>query len=301
MNADTLERYDRCRRLVAWDLQYVNFRLSPIRALYLALDEGLTGGDAENKLMELAANPGLDLEGADVYALAKHYAALAATLTTYLRDTPWVKTQPVQNWTTQCYDSGQELRRVVLVDRWNDQRKMSEIRSWRTVAETSMLNRPMLINFIVIGSTIEGRRVSPWTRTVAHPVSKQIRFAKKSHKIDGFAASWVPVWRENWEGSTLEWLAGMQKDGVFTELVHSVRVPVSPRRDDIVRDINRISDAIASLPRNPPMTRSACYQRTPCRYVDVCHSPKGGTPADHGWFPLSELENPVQATEKSVV
>jgi hypothetical protein len=295
MNADTLERFDRCRRLVAWDSQYLNLRISPIRALYLALASGLTGDEkaAENRIMELAAQPGIDVEGDDQYALAKHYAALATILTTYLRatDAAWVPIPAEAGWNTDCYDAGKELRRIVLVDRWNDVRKMSEIRSWRTVAETSKFNKPMLLNFLVIGASHESRRISPWSRTLAHPRSKQIRFAKKSHKSDGFAESWTPVWRENWEGPILDWLGAMQSDGVFADLVHSIRVPVSPRRDEILKDILRIEREIGSLPANPPMTRSACYGFSPCRYVDVCHSPKGGTPADHGWVSISGLTN----------
>src|SRR5260370_1312885 len=172
MSADTLERYDRCHRLAAWDSQYLNLRISPLRALYLALSAGLTGDEksAENKLMELAANPGIDITGDDLYALAKHYSALATTLTTYLRatDAAWVPVLPTAGWESACYDTPNELRRIVLIDRWTDTRKMAEIRSWRTVAETSKLNRPMLLNFLVIGSAHEGRRVSPWSRTLSH-------------------------------------------------------------------------------------------------------------------------------------
>jgi hypothetical protein len=82
-------------------------------------------------------------------------------------------------------------------------------------------------------------------------------------------------------------MAAMQSDEVFTDLVHSIRVPVSPRRDEIIRDISRIEREIDSLPANPPMTRSSCYGYSPCRYCEVCHSPKGGTPADYGWFAIT--------------
>lgn len=290
MDAEALERYDRCRRLSAWSRQFIAPRISPLRAIYAALNAGLTASAepekaAEAHMLELAANPGIDIEAVDLYSIAVHFSKLAEILTTYLRgnEGPWKLAQTVGGWEPNCYESGDILRRVVLIDHWSDQRKMAEIRSWRTVAETSMLNKPMLLNFISIGSTSEGRRVSPWSRTLKHPRNGGMRFAKRGSKSDGFTDSWIPMWREHHEGTTLEWLTGMQADDVFETLVHSIRVPVSPRREEFVADVERIGCEIDLLPENPPMTRSACYGISPCKFADVCHAQKAGTPADFGW------------------
>lgn len=279
MNAEDLELFDRCSRLSKWSRTHPRFALSPLRAIYHAIDAGLTAPEdgekaAETYLIDLAGSPGLDIEVADVYSLAIHYSKLAATLVAYLRgnDKPWAKIITVPGWQSGCYEAGDAIRRIVLIDHWSDQRKMAEIRSWRTVAETSMLNRPMLINFISIGSSSDGRRVSPWSKALKHPKSKQMRFAKRGNKSDGFSESWIPVWREQFESDTKAWLGIMQSDGVFADLVHSIRVPVSPRREEYVRDIARIRVARASLEDNPPMSRSNCYGISPCKFVDTCHA-----------------------------
>lgn len=294
MDAEALEHYDRCHRLSAWSRQFITPNISPLRALYASLEAGLISPTepekaAESHMLELAANPGLDIESVDIYSLAIHYSKLASILVTYLRgnEGPWKKAAPVDGWEPNCYESGDILRRVVLIDHWSDQRKMAEIRSWRTVAETSMLNKPVLLNFISIGSSSEGRRVSPWSRTLKHPRNGGMRFAKRGSKADGFTDSWIPMWREHFEGTTLEWLHLMQQDDVFESLVHSIRVPVSPRRDEFVADVLRIGNEAGLLPENPPMTRSACYGISPCKFVDVCHAQKAGTPADFGWITLS--------------
>jgi hypothetical protein len=296
MTAEELELHDHCHRLAAWSRQYHPGPVTPLRAIYACLEVGLTASSdpeksAESRMMELAANPGLNIEAVDLYSLAVHFSKLASILVAYLRgnDEPWVKAKAAGDWEPNCYEVGDTLRRVVLIDHWSDQRKMAEVRSWRTVAETSMLNKPMLLNFISIGSTNEGRRVSPWTRTLKHPRNGGMRFAKRGSNADGFTESWIPVWRENSEVTTLDWLGFMQKDGVFDTLVHSIRVPASPRRAEFVADVERIGNAIELLPANPPMTRSACYGISPCKFCDVCHSQKVSTPADFGWIPVGEV------------
>lgn len=290
MNAESLENFDRCKRLSAWSRAYLPGRMSPLRALYVCIEHGLTAADApekaaEERMLEIAASPGLDIEAVDLYSIAIHYSKLAGILVAYLRgnEGAWKREEAVGEWEPNCYEVGETLRRVVLIDHWSDQRKMAEIRSWRTVAETSMLNKPMLLNFISIGSTAEGRRVSPWSRTLKHPRNGGMRFAKRGAKADGFTESWIPMWREHHEGTTLEWLGGMQADSVFETLVHSIRVPVSPRREEFAADVLRIGCEIDLLAVNPPMTRSACYGISPCKFKDVCHAQKAGTPADFGW------------------
>lgn len=290
MNAEQLELHDRCRRLSAWSRQYAAGRMSPLRAIYGALEQGLTAAEnpeqaAESHLIDIAANPGLDIEAVDLYSLAVHFSKLAGILTTYLRgnEGPWKRAEAVGGWEPNCYEVGDTLRRVVLIDHWSDQRKMAEIRSWRTVGETSMLNKPMLLNFISIGSTAEGRRVSPWARTLKHPRNGGMRFAKKGAKADGFTDSWIPMWREHHEGTTLEWLGLMQADEVFDTLVHSIRVPVSPRREEFAADVERISNEISILPADVPMSRSNCYGISPCKFRDVCHAQKASIPMNFGW------------------
>lgn len=291
MNSQQLEDYERCPRLAKWSSEYLSYRVSPLRALYAALDAGLVGNSPEDHLMALAANPGLDVQVADVYGVAKHLAKLAEILSFYLRagGGNWTRMPKKNGWVPDVYEWEDGIRRVVLVDRWSEERKLSEIRSWRTVAEIAELDKPMLMNFLVIGSTSEGKRVSPWSRALSHPKNNQLRFKKKNGS-GGFTESWEQVWRERWPGTTEQWLAKMQSDGVFADLVHSVKVPVSPRREEFKCNIASLREEILALPDNPPMRRSGCYRFGACRFIEVCHGFENKTPAECGWLSLKDLK-----------
>lgn len=276
------ETLERCPRKLKWEKTYLQSRIKPLEAIYKGVEAGLEGKDARDAVMALAADPGLDLEGVEVYPLAVHYSALAEILAFYLMagQKPWTRVG-------QVWESGDELRRIVLVDRWSEERKMQEIRSWRTVAETCKHNRPMLLNFLVVGSSSDQRRVSPWTRGYSHPKNNGLQFRKKDGESLG--PGWEPVWRERWQRNCDRWLAVMQRDGVFDGLVHSVRVQVPPRRDEFLADMARLDGEIADLPENPPMRRGGCYRFGACQYVGVCHAQEPKTPGECGWIALSDV------------
>ena len=82
INAEMLSTWELCPRRAVWQERYINLRVSIIRALYMALDAGLTTTDdpekaAENHFLSLSREPGLDILGADVFAVAVHSAKLA--------------------------------------------------------------------------------------------------------------------------------------------------------------------------------------------------------------------------------
>lgn len=278
------ETLERCPRKLAWERQYPGGRVKPLECLYVGLEAGLKGKDPRNAIMTLAASPGLDVEGVETYSLAHHYAKLAEILTLYLlgKDKKWERNG-------QVWESGGDIRRVVLVDRWSEQRKMEEIRSWRTVAEVCRHDRPMLLNMIVIGSTVDQKRVSPWTRGYSHPKNGGLRFKKKDGESLG--AGWEQVWRERWTGDVNRWLGVMQRDKIFDDLVHTVRLSVPHRRDEFMADMERMEQMMRELPANPPMNRGGCYRFSPCGFVGVCHAPERKTPAECGWVSLDAVRN----------
>ena len=154
MTAEDLVTYELCPRRDKWSKQYDALRISLVKALYLALDAGLrTDKDpekaAENAFVALAARPGLDFTGHDVYAVAMHYAKLAGILAAALRSTtskPWTRYPSPDGWESACYDMGDgKSRRIALVDRWSDDRKQQEITGWRTIGEVCKLDQTIYV------------------------------------------------------------------------------------------------------------------------------------------------------------
>ena len=255
-----------------------SYRISPLRAVYLALDAGLkTDKDpertAENELLSLAARPGLDIEGGDVYAVAMSHAKLAGILAAALRSAwqePWKQIAPTPTWESACYDAGDgHIRRIALVDRWSGDRKQQEIGGWRTLGEVCALNRTVLVTAITIGTSQDKRRHSAWTRCFRHPRNRTIRFQKRSADEE-FSANWEKAWREDAGIKTADWLKMMKEDGCMTDLVHTVQVPVPRGRDAYLKEMERIAGEMAGLPEVPPMRLAGCHGFSPCPFLSVC-------------------------------
>ena len=167
ISAAQLVEFETCPRRYWWTLKYENLRVPLIRALYAALHAGLLAENperaAEDKFLSLAASPGLDIEGHDVYAIAMHHAKLAGIVAAALRSTttaPWTLFPATDTWESACYDMGEgKPRRIVLVDRWSESRKQEEIYGWRTMGEVCGLGQGSVCD----GShnwTIEGQKAS---------------------------------------------------------------------------------------------------------------------------------------------
>jgi hypothetical protein len=298
MNSQDLQVYELCPRRFVWTSSFVAFRISPLAALYQAIHEGLVGNgeaDAKTKLISLASMPGLDINGPDVYDVATHYAFLAGVIVTYLRgrDDAWKLVKPTSKpfpWEPSVYESPDgRIRRIVLVDRWSEDRKVEEARSWRSIGEICVAGREMLLNALVIGSTHNKRRTSHWTRALTHPRNKGIRFKKRSGGPE-FAGSWEPVARESWTGTTEDWLGAMQTDDCFEEAVHSLRISIPPRRQEFLDDMARMHKEMAGLEEDPPMRRSGCFGFSPCVFSDLCHGRDRETPATRGFLKYSDLK-----------
>jgi hypothetical protein len=283
-----------CPRRREWTDKYQNFRVSIMGAVYRALDAGLRAESdperaAENQMIALASNPGLDLEGPEVYPIAMHHARLAGIISVCLRSggkapwRPWGDVDGSFPWRSACYDAGDgQPRRVVLVDRWSDDRKMQETHGWRTVGELVALNRPIVLTSVEIGSSRAGRRVSPWTRCYLHPRNRMYRFRRQSAAED-FGANWKPVWREDSSIKTDEWLDRMTEEGCMDQ-VKSCVVPVPTRPAAYLREMERLASEMRVV-GEPPMRLAGCYDRMsgPCVFACVCHGKKQPQPELYGF------------------
>ena len=286
ITSEKLVTFELCPRRFAWTGSY-HTRVSLTRALHLSLDAGLrTAKDperaAESEFLAIAAQPGLDVYGGDVYSCAMHHAKLASIVAVALRSAwpdPWTLIDPVDlpgghEWHSAAYDAGDgHVRRVALVDRWSDDRKQQETSGWRTLGEVCALDRPLVLTAVSIGASQDKRRHSAWTRCWRHPRNHTFRFQRKTSK-EGFGETWAPSWREDAGLSTADWLTQMRADGCMTDLVHTVQVPVPKGRDAYRAEMARLADEMAGLPVVPAMRLAGCHSFSPCPFIGVCPDTK---------------------------
>lgn len=288
LSPERVSTYELCPRRMAWTNRYSLPFLGPMRALHLALHNGLLTSHPDperiaiDSVLTLARAPGIDLVG-NVYALVMHYAKLAGILTALLRSSPsdpWLPLHPTalpdgSEWHSACYRvPGAALPvRVALVDRWTDDRRRGELAGWRTVGETCALESPITLTVLNIGPAIHQRRHSAWTRCYRHPRNHTFRF-RRVHTEEDFSRTWARLWREDCDLPTREWLAKMRDDGCMDDgpggLVAHAEVPVPPRRAAYMVELERIAKGIAALPTTPEMRLAGCWGLSPCPFVAVC-------------------------------
>jgi hypothetical protein len=310
INAEKLAISELCMRRTIWTARYRPFRVGLTAALYRALDAGLTSPAperaAENEMLALAASPGLDVTGVSVYATAMHLAKLAAIISVALRSAsegPWIawpesrlvlQGYPTLGWRSACYDAGDGLpRRIALVDRWSDDRREQELLGWRSLGEACALRKPVLLTAISIGPSHDKRRISPWTRAFLHPRNQAFFRFKRHNAAEDFGANWLPLWREDAEIPTADWLTQMRKDGCMGDLVHTATVPVPARRDDYAKEINRQQREIERWEERtgetPPMRLAGCFGFNPCPFLRVCHGSGPARPESYHFVPASSV------------
>jgi hypothetical protein len=253
-----------------------------MHALYRALDAGLTSEldpekAASNAFLELAAKPGLDIEGPETYSVAMHYAKLGGIVSVALRSggPSWKHIHDVAEWQSSCYDAGDGTpRRVVLVDHWSNSRQTVEATSWRTIGELVSLERPILLTAVEIGTTRQRKRISPWTRAWRHPRNKMCRFRKRDGE-ESFGGDWEPVWREDCELKTKDWLDLMAKDGCM-DAIQTSRIAVPQRPERYLAEMKRLSGEMGS----EAMRLAGCNDRMSgaCPFIQVCHGAKEADP-----------------------
>jgi hypothetical protein len=307
ISGEALTIWNLCPRRKVWSERYA-IRISLMGALYRALNAGLKTDKnpeqaAMNTLLEIASNPGLDIYGENVYTIATHYSWLAGIIAQALRNAfpdPWrdfpdsevgIPTQGQYRWRSGLYDAGDGIpRRIVLVDRWSDDRKASEQRGWRTLGETVVIGKSIAVTAIEIGSSREKRRISPWTRCYRHPRNDVFRFRRMNSDED-FSRAWKAEWREDSGISTAEWLRKMQHDGCL-DAVQTMTVRPPSRSGDFLSLMCELGEEMrwwGDHPEESPQMRlTGCNDviHGPCPFLAVCHGTRDPIPERYGFTAL---------------
>lgn len=289
ITTEELSNFDACPRLAIY-AKFDTPRISLATVLNESLRIGLLSGNpvaAKTHLMQRAANPGLAIYGSNVYSSAVHHSALIELIVTYLLagDGAW-KAAPAVDVGPHTYQPlsyllpDHRLRRIILCSQWNEQRRLEEVNSWRTLGDIIATNRPMLINAIVIGAAASGFRPSVWTKGFEHPVHRGLR-VRSIAKEDGFNANWRKVYRESSAKNCQDWLTIMQNDNAFADTVFSTVVDTPHLSAQA--DFPRLLEGVAS--GRDEMRRSHCFKQSTCPYSVCCHHDRPMTPAEAGWRP----------------
>jgi hypothetical protein len=284
ISTEDFVQHDTCQCFHTYTARYEPLRVSLNYALNESISAAFEANNpayASDKVMALAASPGIEIESKNLYPSVVHHNRLAELLATYLLSvgevtTPapitckWGEYQPKSFLTPDG-----RLRRVILCDRWNTDREHLERMSWRTVADSAITNRPMLLNVLIIGGVRDGFRPSVWTKGYEHPENKTIRVQRREGL---FGDTWKPVYREQTDLKPIEWLKIMQQDGAFEGRVFSFTVDVPSNRDEVLEQLALMASEMGSLRQ----TRSACYRFKPCTFLPSCLS--GKSPNQMGWI-----------------
>ena len=292
MNSPTLlTSYEPCNRAGVWDRDWQRAKISLDELLQEGLKEGVTtlakdlGEAAGERIMEISARREIVSDQHDVYNQVVHYASIADIVSHVIRkpsEAPWGIPEPVslpngQTWHSGAYLSpdGTKLRRIALTSNWSDNKHYSFARSWFSLGETAVFEMPMQQVTIILGQNRNGKRHGYWSHGLRHPVSKQLRFRKKTEKDKPFKSSWLEVWREDYNDiSTADWLNSMLDDGVLKDVAFTVDVSVPERaiRKQLVDLAARRLDEIYSANVLPEKQLSTCDWPTVCPHKNHCHA-----------------------------
>jgi len=302
INAELMTAYELCgiRGYYLRDYESPNMHPTEMmrRAIAFALtqDDGVPGELAGEEVIRLASQYYLDVKDQSrSYDIALHHACLADIVTTWLvREFPGRWRLPADkvvgnlSWdSVSLVTANSELFRVILVDHLSDDRTAAESRSWYTLGDVAVYNRPMFLMFISLGNSQGGKRHSAWSKGLLHPRNRKVRFRPRQSKVAGFKESWQKIWREDHaQISREEWLSAMDDDGVINDLTFRAHVDVieSERRQHLLSLLQRRSTQLASLTSLPDPSYSACDWPRPCPLRGVCFAPVEVTPADLGFL-----------------
>ena len=298
-----LTRLESCDRAGFWSRNKERSKLDDTEMLQAAIRAGVMesrredwGEVAGEKAYALGSDPGLETTHYDVHSEVVHLACIADVVTTAIRkpqEKPWLIPDAMHlstaglTWKPATFvdASGTHLRRVVLVSSWNDDRHYSEARSWFSIGEVCAAGLPMQQVVIVLGQRRNGKRHSPWSKGLRHPLNKKLRFRKKNDVGDGFKSTWKPVWREDFDDiATRDWLESMLQDGVLQDVCFRVdiAVPGKMERQRILDLAARKLEKLEKMAELPDQNLSTCDWPKPCVFRGPCH--RGSEPSEKNGF-----------------
>jgi len=283
---ELLTAFDRDPRAAYWSQFWQRQKLLPNDVLRRAVTAGLLsseddpGQEAGDAVMTLSAERGLDTKQFEVYNQALHLASLSDLIVTVIRAQEPVWGRPVDQtvqslpWVSNCFleRSGVRLRRVVIVDRWTQDRKESESHSYFSLGEIAAYQMPMTMTVIVVGQNRDGKHHSPWSKGYLHPKSRSLRIRKRTGE---FKENWIQVWREEQDQLSRDlWIETMQEDGVFSDVMFEVDVPLPCA--EVVSKIGRLIEKrltrLQEMTEVPEPSISQCDWPVPCQFRLACWS-----------------------------
>lgn len=246
--------------------------------------------------MTLAAERGLDIEGSGVYAVALHTASLADILTTVLRQAaiwarPADKVTETSTWVSSAFleSTGLRLHRVLMVDRWSDDRSKAERHSWKTLGEQSVYELPITIHVVVLGQRRLGKWHGPFSKGYLHPHGRMLRIKKRDG--ESFSGKWTACWREEHDTiSRDKWIDQMDADGALRESLFTI--DCEPPEPKLASEIRRLAEVklrkIREASTVPDLSPGACWWPTPCQFAYCCWNFQ--KPSErNGFVPVSQL------------
>jgi hypothetical protein len=302
-----LSASERCQRLGYWSLDWQRHKLDGNEMLRRGIYAGLVTGRkdygqcAGEELYALGVNPGIESAQYDIHSEVVHLACLSDIIVTVTRkDAAWKPSEATElpggaPWRSDVLldPSGTHLRSIHCVSSWSPDRHYATCRAWESLANVCIYEMPLQIGVCIIGSNKNGKRHSFWTHGLRHPVSKQLRFRKKTDKSNPFKSTWLEVWREDYdEISTSQWIEGMLSDGVLPDICFSVEVPIPEKsaRQKIIDLAARKLDLLYSLKELPMQNLSTCDWPSKCDFRSPCHS--GAEPSGRFGFVRVDQINP---------
>ncbi len=296
--------WDRCPRRFAFEQKWDVKALSPTGLLYAAVEAGIVSPDPEDAAKDtahlMASQRELQITSSlTPYVVVRHISHLAAIVSVGLREKLGKLSQvPVTTpegfkfeWESGIFQSEDgSLHRICLADHFDDDRLRAEAHSWLTVGELAMLRRPITLHAVIIGPHRQGRRHSAWTKGLLHPMSHQLKFARRANS-DGrsskmpLSGAWEDIWREDSAISTQNWMNIMKADAVYNQLIMSREIKFNGtdrRIRTAAQDIRRIIERMPTAKPSYMMHRTSCDEmgRGACPYQRTCYSPERTTPDD---------------------
>jgi len=281
-SAETLLNLDRCARLGFWGQSWEAPAIHPNEVLRRAVDAGLLteesdpGQLAGDTVMTLASERTLDVEGSQ-YQCALHHAALADIIVTALRGNGERWARPTDlvtkglTWVSSAFlaPSGVRLRRVLLADRWSNERFQSEVHSWKGLGEVAAYGMPLTMTVVLIGQRRDGRHHTPFSKGWAHPRSRTLRIRKRAGE---FKENWHEVWRETSDFNRDHWLDQMRQDYVLNDVLFEkeISVPDQAVLSKVAHLAEKKLRALQQTQETPDPNPSVCFWPVPCQFRKCC-------------------------------
>lgn len=298
LSASKLSTLQRCPRRYRIESEHVYEKWQPKALFDALLRRGIfdlsSGADAKSatvkactQFFNTAKSPGIDVLGHDPYKVASDYTAMLQTVLEavsrlelfVVQRRPNAKISDGVDWQFSGWqDQSGTLHRWITVDKWDQDRAISEAHSWQVAGDVAVGGCPMTLHIIEIGQMRNGRRESPWSRTYKHPViANRYQFKKKSGRELG--GEWTKLYfADSPDSDAKVWVDLMVRDGVIEELIKhcDIKQPSKENSNRTLVDIRQMAQKAQEISGSDlatiPMYRTACDGIVTCVHQLACYT-----------------------------